>query len=127
MLKSGIINPALAALLCKFRHTNWLAVADRNFPSWPELETVDISLDDNIPTVCQVLESLNKYYVIGAVRMAREFREHGGNVAQFQAFLPNAQIQFEPHIELKKRVPHCIGLIRTGDTTPYANILLQSA
>lgn len=128
MLKSGIINPALAALLCRFRHTNWLVVADRNFPSWREVETVDISLDDDIPTVCQVLQSLGKYYVIGAARMADEFNlENNGKLAQFQALLPKAEFRFEPHIEFKKRVPHAVGLIRTGDTTPYANIALQSA
>jgi D-ribose pyranase len=33
---------------------------------------------------------------------------------------------FEPHLEFKKRVPLAIGLIRTGDTTQYANTILIS-
>jgi D-ribose pyranase len=33
---------------------------------------------------------------------------------------------FEPHVEFKKRVPHAIGLIRTGDTVQYANTILIS-
>lgn len=33
----------------------------------------------------------------------------------------------EPHVAIKKRVPDAIGLIRTGDATPYANLILISA
>jgi D-ribose pyranase len=36
-------------------------------------------------------------------------------------------MNFEVHIEFKRRVPCAIGLIRTADTTPYANVILESA
>jgi D-ribose pyranase len=129
MIKHGILNPALASLLCRFRHTNWLVVADRGFPFWPLLETVDLSLTNDIPTVRQVLAALRDNYVIGAALMAREFQRQNGakTQAQYTALLPGAKIQFLPHVDFKKRVPAAIGLIRTGDTTPYGNILIQSA
>jgi D-ribose pyranase len=129
MLKKGILNPALASLLCRFRHTNWLVIADRGFPFWPQLETVDISLSDDIPTVRQVLAALRENYTIGAALMAAEVkRENGAKVlAEYQALLATARIQFLPHVAFKKRVPAAIGLIRTGDTTQYGNILIQSA
>ena len=76
MLKTGILNPQINSLLARVRHTNMLAIADRGFPFWPMIETVDISLADGIPTVLQVLAA--------------------------------------------------IGLIRTGDTTQYANMILVS-
>jgi D-ribose pyranase len=41
--------------------------------------------------------------------------------------LQGVPVSFEPHVEFKKRVPAAIGLIRTGDTTQYANIILESA
>jgi D-ribose pyranase len=129
MLKRGILNPALASLLCRFRHTNWLVIADRGFPFWPQLETVDISLIDNIPTVRQVLAALRDGYVIGTALMARECKRHNGSnvLEEYAALLPGATLQFLPHVDFKKRVPAAIGLIRTGDTTQYGNILLQSA
>ncbi len=129
MLKHGILNPALASLLCRFRHTNWLVIADRGFPSWPQLETVDISLTDDIPTVRQVLAALRENYTIGAALMAAEAKRANGAkvLAEYQALLPAARIQFLPHVEFKKRVPAALGLIRTGDTTQYGNILIQSA
>jgi D-ribose pyranase len=128
MIKHGLLNPALASLLCRFRHTNWLVIADRGFPFWPQLETVDLSLTDNIPTVRQVLAALRDNYAIGVALMAREFkRENSAKaLAEYVALLPGASLQFLPHVAFKKRVPAAIGLIRTGDTTQYGNILLQS-
>ncbi len=34
---------------------------------------------------------------------------------------------YEKHVDFKKRVPQAVGLIRTGDTVQYANLILQSA
>jgi D-ribose pyranase len=129
MLKYGILNPALASLLCRFRHTNWIVIADRGFPFWPDLETVDISLTDNIPTVRQVLAALRDSYTIGAALMAEEVHRQNDakTLTDYQSLLPSAKIEFLPHAEFKKRVPSAIGLIRTGDTTQYGNILVQSA
>ena len=44
MLKTGILNPQINSLLGRVRHTNTLVIADRGFPFWPMIETVDISL-----------------------------------------------------------------------------------
>jgi len=41
--------------------------------------------------------------------------------------LKGAEVAFEPHVKFKLRVPHTIGLIRTGDTTQYSNLILESA
>jgi len=128
MIKDGLLNPAILELLARFRHTNTIVVADRGFPFWPHVPTIDISLVDDVPTVRQVLAALHGRYVIGAAFMAQEFR--GQNTpavaADYQRLVGVAPIRFEPHLEFKKRVPGAIGLIRTGDTTQYGNIILES-
>lgn len=129
MLKTGILNPQVLALLARVRHTNTLVISDRGFPFWPQIETVDISLVDNVPTVLQVLAAIRPNFVIGKAWMAQEFLGANNKAARarFSAALRGAPLKFEPHVEFKKRVPEAIGLIRTGDTTQYANIVLQSA
>jgi len=129
MLKTGILNPAINSLLSRVRHTNTLVIADRGFPFWPGIETVDISLVDDIPRVLDVVQAIRQNFVIGSAFMAEEFRvanrpeTHG----TYLNVLSSISITFEPHIEFQKRVPRAIGLIRTGDTTQYANIILESA
>ena len=127
MIKTGILNPHVNALLARVRHTNTLVIADRGFPFWPQIEIVDLSLVDDVPTVLQVINAVLPNFSIGKAWMASEFRAHNSPamVASFVAVLPS--VNFEPHIEFKRRVPGAIGLIRTGDTTPYANLIIESA
>jgi D-ribose pyranase len=129
MLQRGILNPQILGLIGRVRHTNTLVIADRGFPFWPRLETVDISLVDDVPTVLQVLKALEGDFSIGAAFMAEEFLTENGEAAQgaYNQLLTPVTISFEPHVEFKKRVPHAVGLIRTADTTQYGNIILESA
>jgi D-ribose pyranase len=129
MLKTGILNPSLNSLLSRVRHTNTLVIADRGFPFWPAIETIDISLVDDLPTVLDVLRAIRLNFVIGRVSMAEEFMKHNTaeKQAQLRAALEGIPCDFEPHITFKKRVPNAIGLIRTGDTTQYANMIIESA
>ena len=71
MLKTGILNPQLNSLLSRVRHTNLLVIADRGFPYWPMIETIDIALVDDLPTVLQVLDAIRPNFVIGQVTMRR--------------------------------------------------------
>ena len=128
MLKTGILNPALLHLLARIRHTNRLVIADRGFPSWKDLETVDISLVDGIPTVLQVLEAVRANLDIEQIYMAEEFNiENTPEMkTRFVRAMDGIPVTFEPHVEFKTRVPEAIGLIRTGDTVQYANMILVS-
>ncbi len=129
MLKGGILNPHVLSLIARVRHTNTLVIADRGFPFWPQLETVDISLVDDIPTVRQVLSALREGFAIGAAFMAEEFQTENTKATQqsYAELVAPVRIRFEIHVEFKKRVPQAIGLIRTADTTQYGNIILESA
>jgi len=129
MLKVGILNPRINALISRVRHTNTLVIADRAFPFWREIETIDISLVDDVPRVLEVLRAIRANFVIGSAVMADEFRSvNGPDVRRdFERALKGITVKYEPHVEFKKRVPQAIGLIRTGDTTEYANLILESA
>ena len=58
MINSGILNPQILSLLARVRHTNALVIADRGFPFWPQIETVDISLVEDVPAVLQGLAAV---------------------------------------------------------------------
>ena len=129
MLKSGLLNPAVLHLLARIRHTNTLVIADRGFPFWPQVETIDLSLVDGVPTVLQVLDAIRPNFVIGRAFAAREFTKHNpaATHAALTSALKGVPLVFEPHAKFKQRVPGAIGLIRTGDTIPYANLIIESA
>jgi D-ribose pyranase len=128
MIKSGILNPQILSLLARVRHTNALVIADRGFPFWPQIETVDLSLMDDVPTVLQVLAAARANHNFAQAYMAREFQKNNAPAVceKFAKGLQGVPTEFEPHVEFKKRVPGAIGLIRTGDTIQYANMILIS-
>jgi D-ribose pyranase len=129
MLKSGILNPHINSLLARVRHTNTLVIADRGFPFWPQLETIDISLVDGLPAVLDVLRAIRPNFIIGQAWMAEEFKRENTDEVQRQlsAVMEGVPLAFEPHDSFKERVPNAIGLIRTGDVIQYANIIIESA
>jgi D-ribose pyranase len=129
MIKAGLLNPQILSLLARVRHTNTLVIADRGFPFWPMIEIVDISLVDDIPTVLQVFEAIKSNFSIGHIYMAEEFLNSNSRsvVNDFAVSRGEIITEFEPHIEFKLRVPKALGLIRTGDSIQYANMILESA
>jgi D-ribose pyranase len=128
MLQTGILNPHVLDLIARIRHTNTLVIADWAFPYWPEIETVDISLTKNIPTVLDVLDLLTPVFKIGRIWQADEFLTTNSEetVARFAKSFGDIPLTREAHADFKKRVPGAIGLIRTGDTTAYGNIIVES-
>ena len=72
MLNTGILNPQINSLLSRVRHTNTLVIADRGFPFWPMIETVDISVADDLPTVLQLIQAIRPNFQIGKAWMAQE-------------------------------------------------------
>jgi len=129
MLINGILNPAINSLLSRVRHTNALVIADRGFPFWPQIETIDISLVDDVPRVLQVFKAIQTNFLIGKIVMAEEFHRMNDlhTVHSFEQSFGEIPVTFEPHAQFKLRVPLAIGLIRTGDTVQYANMILESA
>jgi D-ribose pyranase len=128
MLQTGILNPHVLDLIARIRHTNTLVISDWAFPYWPEIETVDISLTQGIPTVLDVLDLLTPVFKIGRIWQADEFVSSNTpeTVARFAKSFGRIPLTREAHVDFKKRVPGAVGLIRTGDATPYGNIILES-
>jgi len=76
-----------------------------------------------------VIRAVRSNFVLGRAFMAEEFLARNGPEvrAAFERELAEVPLVFEPHVEFKKRVPLAIGLIRTGDTIQYGNVILESA
>src|SRR6476646_5711116 len=105
MIKTGILNPQINSLLARVRHTNTLVIADRGFPFWPMIETIDLSLIDGIPTVEQVFRAVVANFQVGQVYMAEEFRRKNTaeTRAAFAEMLEGVPLSFEPHVDFKLR------------------------
>ncbi len=129
MLVNGIVNPAINSLLSRVRHTNTLIVTDIGFPHLAGVETVDISLMSGIPSVPEVVRAIRLNFNCGKAVMAAEFLDVNPpeTLQSYEQLLSGLAIDWEPHAALKTRAKGVVGIIRTGDTTRFGNILLESA
>ncbi len=127
MLRTGILNPALLSLLARVRHTNALVVAERGFPFWPELKR-STALWLTMFQLRQVICAIREKFVVGETYTAEEFLGKYGREARvaFGREILGVQVRYEPHMDIKKRVPGAIRLIRTGDSIHFANVILVS-
>src|SRR3954453_1849625 len=101
MLAQGILNPHLLNLLARVRHTNAVVIADRGFPFWPTIETIDLSLVDGVPTELQVLAAIRRNFVVSDVYMGEQFLKLNSRVTRkaFASHLKGVQHTYEPHME----------------------------
>src|ERR1700722_11623045 len=104
MINHGLLNPQLLSLVARVRHTNALVIADRGFPFWPMIETVDISVVDDLPTVIQLIAAVRGNHHFTQAYQAEEFLKHNTAAVRqkFAAVLKGVPTTYEPHVEFKK-------------------------
>ena len=75
MIKNGILHPQLASLLARFRHVNAIAIVDGPFPTYPNVETIELAITMGRPTIPQVLDEILPHLQITSLVLANEFAE----------------------------------------------------
>ena len=73
MINSGILNPQMLSLLARVRHTNALVIADRGFPFWPQIETVDVSVVDDCRRCCNSSPPCERTTILRRLSRRRNF------------------------------------------------------
>lgn len=132
MKKQGILNSDISRVLSYLGHTDTIAIGDCGLPIPEETERIDLSLTFGVPSFMDVLKTVSNDMAIEKIVLAEEIKEQNPDVLhQIEALFVEKEtgfkIEFVPHIELKKQTKECKAVIRTGETTPYANIILQAA
>lgn len=129
MKKNGILNSEISRVLSYMGHTDCIAIGDCGLPIPDETERIDLALAFGIPTFMQTLEIVAKDMKIEKIILAEEIKENNPDILrEIENLFSNCDIEteFVSHSQLKEKTKDCKAVIRTGETTPYANIILQS-
>lgn len=122
-----IWHPQLASLLARFRHANAIAVLDAPFPSYPDVETVDLIVRRGLPTIPDLVDLILAEHEVSSVVMADEFRQHvdAATQADYLSHLGDLPVEWIAHVDFKVEVGRCLGIVHTGDPVPYSNVILR--
>jgi D-ribose pyranase len=127
MKRGGILNPSLSHLLASTGHTDYFTVCDRGFPVPEGPERIDLALVDDIPTVLDVLGAVLAEWSLDRVLITHEMDAISQDrVAEMRALLGDVPFERVSHVQLKRLAQSARATVRTGDTVPYANIIVVS-
>lgn len=132
MKKNGILNSDISRVLSYMGHTDQIAVGDCGLPIPKETERIDLALKFGVPGFMEVLCEVKKEMKIEKIILAEEIKTKNPEILEqilqlFDRAEEDCEIEYVSHEELKEKTHTCKAVIRTGEATPYANIILQSA
>ena len=129
MKKAGILNSDISRVLSYMGHTDQICIGDCGLPIPDEVERIDLALKFGVPSFMETLETVVNDMKVEKIVLAEEIKTQNPKVlAEIEALFAGQEIEVEfiTHVELKALTHGCKAVIRTGETTPYANIVLQS-
>lgn len=127
MKKTGILNRELTKVLAKLGHTDKIVIADCGLPIPEDTTCVDLSLTLGKPSFLAVLEAVAEDVKVEHITFAEEIKTN--NQAVHQASMKvfhDVSVDYITHERLKSEMRHVKAVIRTGEATPFANILLHA-
>ncbi len=125
MKKHGILQHELSGVVARLGHTDTLVIADAGLPIPPGVQRIDLAVSAGVPSFLQVLRPLLGEIAVESVIIASE--QAGASPAFHQALreaLGGLPITSVPHAEFKRLTQQARAVVRTGEFTPYANIIL---
>ena len=129
MKRNGILNSDISSVLSYMGHTDRICIADCGLPIPEETERIDLAVKFGQPTFMDLLRVVGDDMKIEKIVLAEEIKENNPKVlAEINDYFAGqeVEVEFVSHVQLKGMTKECKAVIRTGETTPYANIILQS-
>ena len=121
MKKTKMINSELSYVISQMGHTNSLTIGDCGLPIPNETKRIDLALTHNVPTFIQTLDVVLEELCVEEAIIASEINEKNPQV--YEAIKKRIEVS---HEEFKVLTKDSKAVVRTGEYSPYANIILKS-
>jgi D-ribose pyranase len=125
MKKSQLLNQQLSSVIAGMGHKDELVIADAGLPIPGSTQRIDLALTPNIPAFLDTLRVVLTELQIEKAIVAEEMSTISPEVYQaVVALLESVPVDMIPHEVLKRRSQSAVAVVRTGEFTPFANIIL---
>lgn len=130
MKKGGILHPLLAQAVASLGHGDLLVVADAGLPIPEGPLRIDLAYAPGRPPFLDVVQAILQEVQAEGVVLAQEIRErspelHDKVVAILKGFTA-VELVYVPHQRFKELTAGAKAVVRTGEFTPYANLILRA-
>jgi len=129
MKKSTLLNSEISYEIAKLGHTQTITIADAGLPIPSHVKRIDLAVSKQIPSFLQVLDAMLTETQIEKIILAEEIASISNNLKEkiLERFKEkNVTVEYISHEKFKILTEKTEAIVRTGETTPYANIILVS-
>ncbi|KAF3299895.1 D-ribose pyranase [Aerococcus urinaeequi] len=127
MKKNGILNSEISKLLSDLGHTDQITIGDAGLPVPDGVMKIDLALKLGTPSFIEVLEEVLKDMAVEKVILAEEIKvDNESQLDAIHQLVGTNEVEFVSHEAFKKQSGQSKAIIRTGEATPFSNIILQS-
>jgi D-ribose pyranase len=130
MKELGTLNSTLSLVLAEMGHTDKLVIADAGLPIPEETERIDLALMKGVPGFLETLQTVLLELEVEEVFLAEEIQSASSPSSelcdQLKNIFKDVPMTFISHETFKQKLSTCRAVVRTGECTPYANIILCS-
>ncbi|VYU18751.1 D-ribose pyranase [Metakosakonia massiliensis] len=133
MKKGTVLNAEISSVISRLGHTDTLVVGDAGLPVPQQTTRIDMALTHGVPSFMQVLEVVTAEMQVEAAILASEIQQHNPqlhetvlkSLEQLQQHQGNTiDVRYISHEQFKKQTADSQAVIRSGECSPYANIIL---
>ncbi|TLS38392.1 D-ribose pyranase [Pseudalkalibacillus caeni] len=127
MKKNGVLNSEIAAVLAGSGHTDSIVICDCGLPIPEGPKKIDLSVKVGSPSFLEVFKTILDDFQVEKVILAKEIKAFNTTILnEISDSFSDEEIQFVAHEQFKELTKNAKAVIRTGEATPYANIILHS-
>lgn len=135
MKKTTNLNAQLSHSIATLGHTDSLTICDAGLPIPNEVERIDLALTAGVPGFLQTFDVVVDELFVERVLIAEEIKQKNPQIladllerlAQLEQAQQNKiQVDYVNHEIFKEQTHYSKAVVRTGECSPYANIILYS-
>lgn len=133
MFKNELLNSDLCRVLSQLGHTDQITIGDAGLPIPNSAERIDLAIIKGLPSFIDVLQAVLKSMQVEKVVLAEEIKKANSKVHMdilqlLENYGSTVEVVYLSHHEFKQATGNgaCKAVVRTGECTPYANIILES-
>ncbi|MBR2258255.1 MAG: D-ribose pyranase [Blautia sp.] len=127
MKKQGILNAQLSGYIAALGHKDTFLVGDAGMPIPKGIPIVDLALTAGVPTFIQAMDAVLEETCVEGYTIAEEIVENNPALLGYiREKLQGCEEEMISHVDLKERTKDVRFAIRTGEFTPYPNIILRA-
>lgn len=127
MKKIGILNSEISKVISELGHTDKIVIGDAGLPIPAQVKRIDLALKQGVPSFIETVETVLQEMQVEAAYIAKEMGEVSpSKKEELTALMPGIPIKTMTHEELKLLTQDAKAIIRTGEFTPFANVVLEA-